>query len=66
MQKITNIRHLRDNLLLNYDKLERRNITPNEARGISDMAGKIMNTCKLELGYARHHNKKRKIQFLES
>lgn len=66
MQKITNIKGLRENLLTNYDKLEKRNITPKEAREISDMAGKIMNTCKLELGYAKHHGKKRKINFLES
>lgn len=64
-KKIANIDSLRENLLTNYNKLQNGQLTGKEAKNIADMAGKIMSSCKLELQYAKHHNKKKRISFLE-
>lgn len=63
--EITNITQLRQNLLTNLSKFENKEITVKEAKAISEVSAKIMSSCKLEIGYAKHHNQTRKIEFLE-
>lgn len=64
-KKIANINNLRQSLLYNYDRLQKGVIAPKEAREMSDLAGKVMNSCKLEMSYAKMHGRKKKIQFME-
>lgn len=63
--EIKNIGQLRENLLSNYTQLADKTITPKEAKVFSDISGKVMSSCKLEIAYAKHHNQLRKIEFLE-
>lgn len=62
---IKNITELRNDLLSNYEKLNNKEITVKEAKEITNLSNRIMGSCKLEIGYAKHQNKVASIPFLE-
>lgn len=62
---IKNITELRNDLLEKYQKLNSKEITVKEAKEITAMSSRIMSSCKLEIGYAKHQNKTAVIPFLE-
>lgn len=63
--KINNIQDLTSNLVVNYEKLCNGELKPKEAKEISNMAGKIIGSAKVNLEYNKQMNYKRKISFLD-
>ena len=64
-QKIKNIEGLRDVLLENFDKLVSGELKLDEAKEISNMAGKVINTCKVQVQYNEMRKIDKSIVFLE-
>lgn len=65
-RKITNITQLTDNLLENFEKLQKGAIHEKRAKEISNMAGKIINSTKVQLEYNNYMKYRSKIAFLEN
>jgi hypothetical protein len=66
MKKVTNIEELRNDQLEVYQQLRSGEITRNDAKEAANVAGKIMNSIKLEIAY-NHATKKSEtiIPFME-
>lgn len=64
-KKIKNIKDLTEDLVLNYEKLGKKLITEKHAKEVSNMAGKIISSVKVNLEYNLHMKIKRKILFLD-
>lgn len=62
---IKNVKHLTKHLVENYEKLSDELITEKRAKEISNMAGKIIGSVKVNLEYNKYMRLKRKISFLE-
>jgi hypothetical protein len=65
MEKLTNIKELRDSLIEMYTALKQGEIGVNEAKTQANVAGKIVSSAKTQLEYNKYANSKRKINFLE-
>ena len=63
--KIENIQDLTNHLVANYEKLSDGNLPPKTAKEISNMAGKIIGSAKVNLEYNKFMALKRKISFLD-
>lgn len=61
----TNIKQLRDDLTRVYDNIENKKIGLNIAKEKANLAGKVINTIKVELEYQNLIGVKKKIDFLE-
>lgn len=62
-----NVKDLRDDLIKAYTQLRDGSIGITEAKGLANMAGKIMSTAKVQMEFNKMTgNNKRKIKFLES
>jgi len=66
VQKIENIKDLRDCLLDMYEKLRSGKIGIREARTEANVAGKIISTAKAQLEYNAYMKAEAKIEFLDS
>ena len=65
IEKIRNIQELTDSLSSEYANLKNGSIPTGQAKEMSNMAGKIINSCKVQLEYNKFTNNKTKIKFLE-
>lgn len=65
MQKISNISELRNDLLTTYEALKAGEIDPTKAKEFSNLAGKVINTLKVQISYNEQMGLKTKIDFLE-
>lgn len=65
MKTIKNIKDLTADLVLNYEKLGKGQLTEKRAKEISNMAGKIINSAKVNLEYNSYMKLKRRIAFLD-
>lgn len=63
--KITNIEDLTNHLVSNYEKLSDGTLETKTAKEISNMAGKIIGSAKVNLEYNKFMKLRRKISFLE-
>ena len=63
--KINNIQDLTNHLVGNYEKLSDGHLQPKLAKEISNMAGKIIGSAKVNLEYNKFMKLNRKISFLE-
>lgn len=66
MQKINNITDLRISLSENYANMKAKKMTLEQGRELARTAGKILNSCKVELEYNQNLGIKKKIKFLET
>jgi hypothetical protein len=65
--QITNIKQLRESLTDNYEKIKDKRMPLNIAKELANTAGKIINSCKVELEYnALLKNDKAEIDFLKN
>lgn len=64
-RKVTNIRELTESLTQNFDDLQNGTLHEKRAKEISNMAGKIINSCKVQLEYNSYMKYRSKIPFLE-
>ncbi len=64
--KITNMGQLTSNLSENYSKLCNGDLEATKAKEISNMAGKIISSCRTQIEYNKLIKSKKKIAFLES
>jgi len=64
--KQMNVKELRDDLIKTYQQLRNGSIGLNEAKQLSNVAGKIMGTAKTQLEYNKYAQSKEKIEFLTS
>lgn len=62
---INNIQDLTNHLVKNYEKLCSGELEAKEAKEISNMAGKIIGSAKVNLEYNKQMDYKRKISFLD-
>lgn len=62
---INNLTELRKDLLTVYNDLRNGTIPINEAKEVSNLAGKIIGTLKVELVYNLHRGRLPKMDFLE-
>lgn len=60
-----NVKQLRDDLLATYEKLRDGEIGLNEAKQLSNVAGKILSSAKVQLEYNKHTSSKAQIKFLQ-
>lgn len=60
-----NITELRESLTANYTQLKAGKMGINIAKELANTAGKIINSCKVELEYNQLMGTKPKIAFLE-
>lgn len=66
LHQINNIEDLTNDLIKNYEKLTKGLLAEKRAKEISNMAGKTINSAKLQLEYNSFMKyDKRKIAFLE-
>lgn len=65
LHQIKNIKDLTEDLVKNYEKLSKGQITEKKAKEISNMAGKIINSAKVNLEYNSYMKLNRKIDFLD-
>ncbi len=65
MRKITNIHDLRLDMIEMYEKLRTGQIGLREMKEISNTAGKIMSSAKLQLEYNNYLKATQKIPFLD-
>ncbi len=65
-KKIMNIKHLRDELLDVFSKLTLGKMGLNQAKETANVAGKIINTAKVQLEYNKYTQSKKEIKFLNS
>lgn len=63
--KIKNVQDLTDSLVGNYEQLINGTLVPKTAKEISNMAGKIIGSAKVNLEYNKLMKLKRKIPFLD-
>jgi len=62
-----NVKTLRDDLIKAYKQLRSGEIGISEAKGLANMAGKIMSTAKTQMEFNKMTgNNKRNIKFLQS
>lgn len=64
MQSINNIEHLRDDLLKAYSLLREDPDTLDQCRELSNLAGKIINSAKVQLVYADMRRETPDVGFL--
>lgn len=62
--QITNIKQLRESLADNYEKIKSKKMPINMGKELANTAGKMINSCKVELEYNQLMGEKRKIDFL--
>jgi hypothetical protein len=60
-----NIEELRSSLIENYEKLKAREIEIKPAKELANIAGKIINTLRVQLDYNTLTGNTEKIPFLE-
>ncbi len=60
-----NITELRKKLAKNFEAMESKTMTLKTGKELANMAGKIINSCKVELEYNAYMDIKTKIPFLE-
>lgn len=60
-----NIKDLRDSLLESFNQLKSGEIEHKQAKELTNMSGKIINSAKLEMDYNNYTGDKKKIEFLE-
>jgi len=65
LHQIKNIKDLTDDLVKNYEKLSKGLLTEKRAKEVSSMAGKIINSAKVNLEYNSYMKLKRRIAFLD-
>lgn len=65
-RKALNISELREVLSESIMGIRGKTITPGEANAITNAAGKILSTVRLELEYCKLTNTKPKIELLEA
>ena len=66
MEKIpNNIEELRNSLTQNYSKILSGELIPKVAKEVTNTAGKIINTCKIQMDYNKELGIKKEIPFLE-
>ena len=63
---IKNIKDLTEHLVMNYEKLSDGELIEKRAKEISNMAGKIIGSVKVNLEYNKFLKLKRKINFLDT
>lgn len=63
--KIKNMNDLTADLIGNYEKLTKGILTEKRAKEVSNMAGKIINSCKTQLEYNSFMKLNKKIPFLD-
>lgn len=61
-----NIKELRKSLAANYSSIKSGRMKLPIAKQLSETAGKILDTCKVEIEYNKHLGQKKKIDFLEN
>lgn len=66
MAKIENVVQLRNNLIQIYEGVKTKKIGLKEAKELTNTAGKILSSAKLELEYKSYTGQKDKIEFLET
>lgn len=66
MAKIENVTQLRDDLIKIYEQVKSKEIGLKEAKELTNTAGKILSSAKLELEYKSYVGQKDKIEFLET
>lgn len=64
MQEITNIRDLRKSLAENYKLMKAKKMPLGMGKELANTAGKIINSCKVELDYNNMIGEKKQIDFL--
>jgi hypothetical protein len=62
---MNNVKELRDSLTENYAQIKAGKMSVEKGNALAKTAGKILNTCKMELQYNESINEKRRIEFLE-
>jgi len=60
-----NIRDLRNSLLSNYDAIENNEMSLKKAKEMSNCAGKVIQSLKVEVEYRKLKGTKDRIDFLE-
>ena len=60
-----NIKDLRVSLLSNYEQMTKKKMTLATGKELANTAGKIINSCKVEMNYNHLMGIKKKIEFLE-
>jgi len=60
-----NIKDLRISLLSNYELMTKKKMPLATGKELANTAGKILNSCKVELEYNHMMGIKKKIEFLE-
>lgn len=63
--QIKNMTDLTNDLVKNYEKLAKGMIPEKRAKEVTNMAGKIINSCKCQLEYNMFMKLNRKISFLD-
>lgn len=66
MNKISNIKDLRNDLVEVYSSLRKGEISVKDAKEIANAAGKIIASAKVELQYNAMMEKAKEIEFLET
>jgi hypothetical protein len=66
MAKIENVVQLRNDLIQVYEGVKTKKIGLKEAKELTNTAGKILSSAKLELEYKSFTGQKEKIGFLET
>jgi hypothetical protein len=61
-----NIKELRESLCQNYNKMRTKKMSIATGKELANTAGKILQSCKVQLDYNQMMNKKNTIEFLES
>lgn len=61
-----NIKELRDILINTLDKLQNGEVNIQEAKQTANLAGKIINTAKVQLEYNIYTQSNKRVAFLES
>ena len=65
VNKIKNMTDLTNDLVGNYENLVKGLITEKRAKEVSNMSGKIINSCKTQLEYNIFMKLNKKIAFLD-
>ncbi len=66
MAQIENAKQLRDDLIKVYQGVKDKTVGLKEAKELTNTAGKILSSAKLELEYRSFTGQKDKIDFLET
>lgn len=62
--KIKNIKQLRESLCDNYEKMKNKTMGLNIGKELANTAGKMINSCKIEMEYNQMMLIKKEIEFL--